>query len=170
MNGVSASDSLRSHQKKPRRWPTIVALSILSLAVLTILGFGFAAPAVVEEYAKQALVFEPTKLSIDSFTGEGVVARIQGAFTLDGTRVRKKSVRDLGRAGTWIAREVESEESKLKVYLPEYGNLLLGTAKVPPVKVNIRDRHWNHIDILTELRPGNVKVVRRVAEDWLDGK
>jgi hypothetical protein len=170
LTAVSASDSLRSHPKKLRRWPTIVALSILSLAVLTILGLGFAAPAVVEEYAKEALAFKPTKLSVDSFTGEGVVARIQGTFTLDGTRVRRKSVRDLGRAGTWIAREVESAESKLKVYLPEYGNLLLGTAKVPPMKVNIRDRHWNHIDFLTELRPGNVKGVRSVAEDWLDGK
>lgn len=170
VTSASASNSLRSHQKKPKRWPTIAALSVLSLAVLAILGLGFAAPAVVEEYAKEALVLEPTNVSIDSFTGEGVIARIQGKFTLDGTRVRRKSVRDLGRAGTWIAKEVESEESKLKVYLPEYGNLLLGTANIPPVKVNIRDRHWNHVDFLTELRPGNVKGVRRVAEDWLDGK
>jgi hypothetical protein len=171
-NGVPASDSLRSHEeaKKPQRWATVIALSILSLAVLAILGLGFAAPAVVEEYAKEALVFEPTNLSIDRFTGDGVVARIQGAFTLDGSRVRRKSVRDLGRAGTWLAREVESAESTLKVYLPEYGNLLLGTADVPPVKVNIRDRHWNHIDFLTELRPGNVEGARRVANDWLDGK
>ena len=169
-NGVSASDSLRSHQKKPRRRATILALSILSAAVLAILGLGFAAPAVAEEYAKEALVFEPTNLSIDSFTGEGVIARIQGASTLDGTRVRRKSVRDLGRIGTWLAREVESAESNLKVYLPEYGNLLLGTADVPPVKVNIRDRHWNHIDFLTELRPGNVEGARRIANDWLDGK
>jgi hypothetical protein len=169
-NGVTASDSLRLHQKKPRRWATILALSILSAAVLAILGLGFAAPAVAEEYAKEALVFEPTNLSIDSFTGEGVIARIQGIFTLDGTRVRRKSVRDLGRIGTWLAREVESAESSLKVYLPEYGNLLLGTADVPPVKVNIRDRHWNHIDFLTELRPGNVEGARRIANDWLDGK
>jgi hypothetical protein len=167
---VSASDSLRSHQKKPQRWATTVALTLLSATFLAILGLGFAAPAVIEEYAKEALVFEPTNLSIDSFTGEGVIARIQGTFTLDGTRVRRKSVRDLGRAGTWLAREVESAESKFKVYLPEYGNLVLGTANVPPVKVNIRDRQWNHIDFLTELRPGNVEGGRRIANDWLDGK
>lgn len=171
-NGVSASDSLRSHgeSKKPRRWATAVALSVLSLTVLAILGLGFAAPAVIEEYTKEALVFEPTNLSIDSFTGEGVVARIQGTFTLDGTRVRKKSVRNLGRVGTWLAKEVESDKSTVKVYLPEYGNLVLGTADVSPMKVNVRDRHWNHIDFLTELRPGNVEGARRIANDWLDGK
>ena len=81
-NGVPASDSLRSQQepKKPQRWATVIALSILSLAVLAILGLGFAAPAVVEEYAKEALVFEPTNLSIDRFTGDGVVAEDTGGI------------------------------------------------------------------------------------------
>ena len=159
-----------SKSKIQRRWPTIVALSVLSAVVLVILGLGFAAPAVVEEYAKAATVFEPTDLSIDSFTTSGVRARIKGKFRLDGSRVEKKSVRDLGRAGTWIARAVESRESRVKVYLPEYDNILLGTATVPPITVDIRDGHITPIDFLTDLEPGDVDGIRRIANDWIDGR
>ena len=138
--------------------------------MVAILGLGFAAPAIVEEYAKQAAVFEPTDLSIDSFTASGVKARIKGDFMLDATRVQKKSVRDLGRFGTWLARAVESKSAKVRVYLPEYGGALLGTASVPPVVVDIRDRRTTYIDILVDLEPGDVDGVRRVANDWIDGR
>ena len=179
-NGAATSPaalSLRSLQggfdgkgKGQRRWATIIALSLLSLLVLAILGLGFAAPAVVEEYAKEALVVEPTNLSIDSFTAKGVRARIQANVVLDASRVHKKSVRDLGRAGTWIAKEVESGESYVKVYLPEYGNVLLGKAKVPPIKMNIRNGHVNYIDFLSDLEPGDVDGIRGIANDWLEGR
>jgi len=175
--GSPAASSLRSLQnwgsssgKKSRRWPTIIALTILAIVVLVILCLGFAAPAVVEEYAKEAMVFEPTDLSIDSFTSTGVKARIRGDFTLDGSKVEKKSVRDLGRAGTWIARAVESRQSKVQVYLPEYDDLLLGTANVPPIVVDIRDGHTTHIDILSDLEAGDLDGIRRMAMDWIEGR
>jgi hypothetical protein len=166
----SIQDNFEGSGKGQRRWATIVSLSVLSTLVIAILCLGFAAPAIVEEYAKEALVLEPTSLSIDSFTATGVRARIQGDFVLDGSRVQKKSVRDLGRVGTWIAKEVESEESMVKVYLPEYSNLLLGTATVPPIKVSIRDGHHTHFDFLADLEPGDVDGIRRIAKDWLDGR
>lgn len=128
--------------------------------VVAILCLGFAAPAIVEEYAQQAVVFEPTKLSIDSFTAKGVKARIQGTFTLDASRVQKKSIADIGRLGTWIAREVETRESDVKVYLPEYDNVLMGIAIIPPLKVNIRNNNVNNIDFLTDLEPGDVNGIR----------
>lgn len=173
----AAASSLRSLQnggsgkgKKSRRWPTIIALTILGLVIIFILCLGFAAPAVVEEYAKQAMVFEPTSLSVDSFTSTGVRARIQGEFTLHGSRVEKKAVRDLGRAGTWIARAVESRRSKIQVYLPEYDDLLLGTADVPPITVDIRDGHTTHIDVLSDLAAGDLDGIRRMAHDWIEGR
>lgn len=156
--------------KGQRRWATIISLSILGVLFIAILGLGFAAPAIVEEYAKEALVVEPTSLSIDSFTATGVRARIQANFVLDGSRVQKKAVRDLGRAGTWIAKEVESGESLVEVYLPEYDNLLLGTADVPPIKVSVQDGHYTHIDFLANLEPGEVDGLRQIANDWLDGR
>jgi hypothetical protein len=175
--GSPAARSLRSIQESvdgkkggKYRWASLLALSFLSLGVIAILCLGFAAPAIVEEYAQQAVVFDPTNLSIDSFTSSGVRARIQGTFKLDASRVQKKSVADVGRAGTWIAKEVETRESDVKVYLPEYSNVLLGVARVPPLKVNIRNNHINVIDFLTDLEPGDVDGIRRIANDWLDGR
>lgn len=178
-NGAAspAASSLRSLQnggstngKHRRRWPTIIALTILSLLLIVILCLGFAAPAVVEEYAKEAIVFEPTNLSIDSFTTTGVRARIQGNFMLDGSKVHRKPVRDLGRAGTWIARKVESKQSNVEVYLPEYGDIILGTAIIPPIVVDIRDGHTTHIDFLSDLAAGDIDGIRRMANDWLEGR
>lgn len=173
----AAASSLRSLQnlgsgkgKQGRRWPTIIALTLLCLIIAAILGLGFAAPAVVEEYAKEAMVFEPTDLSIDSLTSSGVKARIQGDFTLDASRVHKKPVRDLGRFGTWIVRAVESQQSTVKVYLPEYGNVLLGTADVPKVVVDIRNGHTTHVDFFSDLVAGDIDGIRRIANDWLEGR
>ena len=173
----STTQSLRSvqegfeHEKKgQRRWASVVALSCLSLVVIAILCLGFAAPAIVEEYAQQAVVFDPTDLSINSFTATGVRARVQGTFKLDASRVKKKTIADIGRFGTWIAKEIETKESDVKVYLPEYGNVLLGVADVPPIKVNIRNNHVNTIDFLTDLEPGDMDGIRRIANDWLDGR
>ncbi|MCJ1475236.1 hypothetical protein MMC13_003898 [Lambiella insularis] len=160
-----------SGEGKPRRrWPTILALTLLSAVIIVILGLGFAAPAIVEEYSKEAIVFEPTDLSIESFTTSGVTARVRGDFMLDASKVRKKAVRDLGRAGTWIARAVESRPSYVKVYLPEYDNILLGTALVPAITVDIRDGHTTPLNFTTDLEPGDVDGIRRIAKDWLDGR
>lgn len=169
---ASAADSVQdgNSHNKGRRWPIILAITLLVSIIITILALGFAAPAVIEEYAKQALEFEPTDLSIDSITASGVKARIQGDFTLDASKVKKKSVRDLGRFGTWVAREVESTRSTVKVYLPEYGNVLLGIADVPSILVDVRNGHTTHIDFLTDLVAGDIDGIRHIASDWLDGK
>jgi Protein of unknown function (DUF3712) len=175
VNGVvaDAAGSLYSNSstntKNRRRWPSIITLTLLCVVVL-LACFGFAAPSIAQEYAARALVFEPERLSIDSLTSFGVRARIQGDFWLDASRVRSKPVRDLGRLATWIAREAESGKSEVKVHLPEYSDTLLGTAHIPPIKVNIRNNHYNHIDILTDLEPGDVEGIRAVADDFLAGR
>lgn len=171
---ASSSRSLQSDGwskgKSSRRWPSIVALTILTLVLLAILGFGFAAPEIMEEYAKEAVFFEPTDLSIDSFTSSGVRARIQGDFTMDASKVHKKVVRDLGRAGTWIAKAVESKRTTVEVHLPEYDDVLLGSAVLPPIVVDIRNGHTTHLDFITELNSGDVDGIRRIGTDWLDGR
>lgn len=154
----------------PLRWPTVIAIVVLGGALLAILGFGFAAPAAVKEYAEQAAVFTPTDLSIDSATANGIRARVQGDFLLDASRVRKKSVRDIGRFGTWIAREVQTGESEVQVYLPEYGNVLIGTATLPSLKFNIRNGRVNHVDFLTDLAAGDAAGIRPVISSWLEGR
>ena len=174
-----AATSLRSLQnghgstkftKRGRRWPTVIAISFLGLVAIAILTGAFLAPAAVEEYAKEALVIEPTNLSIDSFTDTGVRARVQANFRRDASRVKNKDVRNVGRFGTWLAREIETKESKVQVYLPELGNILLGTAAIPRIVVDIRNGHTTGIDFLTDLEPGDIERLRQVANDWLEGR
>lgn len=152
------------------RWPTYVSLAALTACVLGILIFAFAAPAVVKRYAEEAAVFKPTGLSIDSITLKGIRARVQGDFVLDSSRVPRKHVRGFGRFATWIAREVETGQSEVRVYLPEYGNVPIGTASIPSIKVNIRDGHTNHVDFLADLAAGDIRGMRSVAIDWLEGR
>lgn len=166
------SSSIGSGKKSTaqRRWPSLLALLILCLVAILIMVFAFFAPSVVEQYATQAVVFEPTSLSIDSFTASGVRARIQGDFRMDASRVEKKPVRDLGRFGTWIAHKAESGESDVEVSLPEYGNVVLGKAHVPGIIVDIRNGHTTHVDFLSDLEPGSKDGIRRIANDWIDGR
>jgi len=89
---------------------------------------------------------------------------------MDSAQVRRKSVRDLGVFGTWLARRVKSSESTVQVFLPDYDNVLLGTAKVPSIEVDVQSGHRNDVDILADLEPGDVAGIRTVANDWLDGR
>jgi hypothetical protein len=138
--------------------------------MLAIIGGAFFAPAIVEEYARQSMVIEPTKLSIETFTSNGVRARIQANFKLDASRVKNDAINKIGRLGTWIAREIESMPSKVQVYLPEYSNLLVGIAMVPRVVVDIRNGHTTYVDFVAELVPGDLYDIKDVANDWLEGR
>lgn len=168
----SAHDLLQALHRKPgskRRWPSILALVSLCLLVILIIVLAFIAPSSVEQYAQQAAVFTPTSLSIASFTAEGVRARVQGDFVLDSTRVDKKAIRDMGRFCTWIARKAETGQSQLEVSLPEFGNVVIGTAVVPGFEVDIRDGRTTHVDFTADLRPGDADGIRQIATKWVDG-
>lgn len=166
----SLDDDQEPTKKSRIRWPTLIALALLCSVVILIMVFAFATPEIVEEYAQQAVVFDPTNLSIDSFTSSGVNARVRGQFRVDASRVQKKPVRDLGRAGSWIARAVESTPTTVKVYLPQYDNLLLGTANVPGIVVSVRDGDVTPIDFITQVSPGDFNGIRQIANDWLEGR
>ncbi|KAF2210097.1 hypothetical protein CERZMDRAFT_45853 [Cercospora zeae-maydis SCOH1-5] len=175
-NDSSASSLLRGIQgskgpnRKKLRWPSLIALLLLCIVAALIVVFAFVAPTAVQQYAAQAVVFEPTSLSIDSFTATGVRARVQGNFKLDSTRVKQASIRRLGKLCTYIAEEVETGDGNMAVSLPEYGNVLLGIAHLPPIKAYIRDQHITGIDFLTDLEPGNIDGIRAIANDWIDGR
>ena len=153
-----------------RRWPTIIALVTLCVVVIVIIIGGFLAPEIVQKYAMQAADFKPTSLSVESFTPSGIISRVQGDILLDASRVKNKGVRSFGRFSTWIAKEVESGEGQIQVLLPEYGNVLLGSATVPAMRMNIRNGHTTHLDFLTKLVPGPKEGIHRIANDFMGGK
>ncbi|KAL1612394.1 hypothetical protein SLS60_000620 [Paraconiothyrium brasiliense] len=167
-----SSSGKKDADKRPfwkKRWPSIVALVILVIAVVLIM-LGFLATEGIEEYAMQAADFKPTKLSLDSLTDTGVRVQVEGYFSMDASKVEKQSVRNLGRFGTWIAREVETGPTEVDVYLPEYDMVRVGTAKVPGIKVNIRNGHTTHVSFFAHLEPGRFDNLRNVANDWMEGR
>jgi hypothetical protein len=171
-SSASTTHSIEDSTKhlRRRRWPVVIAITTLLAAVLSTLVFGFAAPAAVKHYAQEAAVFKPQRIALDSATSEGVSIRVQGDFSLDGSRVKHPFVRSTGRIATWIAKEVETSKTQVDVYLPEYDNVLLGRAFLPAVKVNIREGHSNFIDIVANLQSGDVAGIRQVADDWMNGR
>lgn len=145
-------------------------MAILAVIVVAIIGLVFIVPDAVQEYAKQAAVLEPTNLSLDSITADGVKARIQANFRLDGSRVQNDHVRRIGKAATWVANSLGTEEAKVAVSLPEYGNVLLGTAVIPPLIINLREGYTTMFDFVTEVSTGDVEGIRSIANEWLEGR
>jgi hypothetical protein len=129
---------------------------------------GFFVPETMEEYAMQAKQFELTSISLPEFTANGAKARVQGVFWMDPSAVKDKNVRNVGKFGTWVAGAVKSGDSTVKVMLPEYGDVLLGTAQIPPITVSIRANKKTPIDFLADLEPGDVAGIRKVADDYLN--
>ncbi|KAK5636597.1 hypothetical protein RRF57_012309 [Xylaria bambusicola] len=159
-----------STKKKLRRWPSFVAMGILGCFVIAIIVLAFIVPDAVQEYAQQAAVIEPTSLSIDSITTDGIRARIQANFQLDGSRVKNDNVRRIGKASTWVANQLGSDAAKIDVYVPDYDNILLGSATIPPLVVSLRDGVTTQFDFIADIHPGNVEGMRTIANDWLDGR
>lgn len=156
--------------KKPRRWPSLIAMGILAALTVATIVLAFVIPDVVQEYAKQAAVVEPTNLSLESITANGIRARIQATLRLDASRVRSDDVRRLGRAATFVANQLGIQETRVDVYLPDYDNILLGAAVVPPLVINLRDGRPTRFDFVTEISAGDVEAFRAVANEWLDGR
>ncbi|KAF2431869.1 hypothetical protein EJ08DRAFT_631531 [Tothia fuscella] len=170
VRSIHSSSGSKSKSAIQRRWPSILALVFLCGFTITIMLLGFFVPEVMEEYAMQAKEFELTSISLPSYTSTGARARVQGIFQMDASKVKKKSVRDLGRFGTWIARKVRSDASTVQVSLPEYGGTILGTADIPPVVVDIRNGRKTYIDFLADIRPGDVDGIRKLADDYIEGR
>jgi hypothetical protein len=165
----SRSSSIHSTKKKTRRWPSVVAIGLLAAFAIAIIWLAFIVPDAVQEYAQKAAIIEPTSLSIHSITTDGVRARIQADFRLDSSRVEIDYVRRVGKAATWVANQLGSEKTKVDVYVPDYGNILLGSAVIPPLVISLRDRTTTRVDFIADIQPGNVDGMRMIANDWLAG-
>lgn len=156
--------------KKPTRWPSIIAALILMGLAASIAIGAFFVPAAVEEYAKEAIVIEPTNLALESITTDGVRARIQANFRLDAARVKNVHVKRVGQFTTWLAKELATEETRVQVYWIDHDNMLLGTAGLPPLTITIANGHNTELDIVADLAPGDADTIRTIANQFLAGK
>lgn len=170
LRSVSTASGVPVPKVQGRSWASITAIIVLSIMFIFIIIGAFVIPSAVETYAKQAMVIEPRGMLIDSFTRTGVNARVQADFHLDASRCKNSAMRNLGRFGMYIAHHVESEPSEVKVYLPEYDDMHIGSARVPKVKANVRNGEVTHLDFITDVKPGKIEDLQRIADDFIKGR
>ncbi|KAG6025479.1 hypothetical protein E4U41_001517 [Claviceps citrina] len=161
-------DATQSKQK--RRWPSLIAMIVLGTLVVSVMILGFVVPPAVQQYVENAVVLEPTDLSVESLTADGVRARVKGTFKLDGSRVKEDGVRRIGRIATGIMRQLATEETKLRLHLPHYDNALVGSALLPPISLRLVDGQVTELDFVADFTPGDTETARKVVNEWLQGK
>lgn len=166
---IRSHRSNRSTTKQRPRWPSIIAMVALGVATIAIIFGAFFVPSAVEEYAKQGAVLEPTALSLESITANGVRARIQANFKLDGSRVENEHVRRVGSVATWLVRGLSTDSTTVHVFLPEYGDVLLGSVGIPPLAIKLNGDN-TAIDFTAELMPGEADSIRTIVNEWLEGR
>jgi len=167
-SSIYSFDSPRVKTTTKSRVASFIALVLLCLLAILIMLIGFFVPDVMRRYATEAAVID-LKSVVPEFTDIGARARIHATFSLRSSRVETGYVRNIGRFGTWIARKAETGEAKVDITLPEYNNVLLGSAVVPPIKVSILDGRSTDLDILADLiPPKSVDGVREVIDQWLN--
>ncbi|KAB8236936.1 uncharacterized protein BDW43DRAFT_228050 [Aspergillus alliaceus] len=164
---LSSSCSQQPRQKTRRnRLPALTCIALFATAILAVLVAAFALPVVVKAYAEQASVFHIQSLSYEPSVPEWARARIKGTFIMDADRVENAAVRRLGQLATWVAREIETRESgTLEIYQPLFGHVVTITASLPPIKLNVRDGHTNHLNFLSDIK----HLAEDKSEDLFEG-
>ncbi|KAG6008216.1 hypothetical protein E4U21_004815 [Claviceps maximensis] len=160
-------DATQSKQK--RRWPSLIAMIILGTLVVVVMVLGFVVPPALQQYVEAAAVLEPTDLSVESLTADGVRARVKGTFKLDASRVKDNNARRIGRIATGIMRQLGTEETKLRLHLPHYDNALVGSAMIPPITLRLVDGQVTDLDFVADFVPGDTETARKVVNQWLQG-
>lgn len=165
---VHAASSVHS-PPSPRKWWKIIFLALLSTSVVAILSLRLLAPSAAAQYVREAAIVDVSNLSVESFTDRGVRARIRATVTIDASRVESRAIRAFGVMGTWLTRKISTEESKVYIYLPEYGEAVLGTATAGATVLDIQNGHITTIDFVSEVETGSLDILQSVANDYLNG-
>jgi hypothetical protein len=167
---ASRASSTRSTKSRAVGCRFVIFAVLFVVLLVIIIPVLIALPGAMEEYTKKAAVIEPTNLSLESITADGVRARVQANFRLDGSRVQQGTSKRIGSAVTWFMGKLGTKETHVSVYLPQFENVLLGTAVVPPLTIDLVDGHTTAIDLVTDLVLGDAEGIRSVANTWLEGR
>ncbi|CUS11592.1 unnamed protein product [Tuber aestivum] len=144
----------------------LLCISAISIGILLVVFF---APAAATRYAKEAVVLDIARLSIDSFTDKGAKIRIQATIQIDASRVQNRAVRSLGLTGTWIVSRISTDATQVEVYLPDYDGGLLGTASAPPMIIAVKNGQITKLDFVSDVKLGSPDAIRDLANDYLVG-
>ncbi|KAF8474984.1 hypothetical protein BDZ91DRAFT_650294 [Kalaharituber pfeilii] len=165
-NNSSGSDT----PKKRKRWALWIVLVLLTILGLLLLITAFFVPAVGERYAKAAVVLNVSSIAVESFTPQGIEARVKANVSVDSSRVENKLVRRFGQLGTALARKVTTERGKIYLFLPDYDQALLANASVPKMILDVRDGHTNSLDFVSHVDPVSLESAKKLVDDYITGE
>lgn len=147
----------------------MIALVLLCVSAIGILSLGLFAPTAAAQYAKEAVLLDLTSLSVDSFTDNGLMVRIQATIQMDASRVKHQAIRSLGRTGAWVVNKISTDATKVDIYLPDYNGGLLGTVSAPPMTISVRNGQITKLDFVSDVKLGSRDTIRSLANDYLVG-
>lgn len=137
--------------------------------MVTTLAVGLLGPSATARYAREAMILDISNLSVESFTDRGARVLIQAKVTIDAKRVDNHAFRTFGIMGGWLARKVSTGESKISIYLPDYGKSVLVTATTPATDLGIQNGQITLIDYVSEVETCSLEILQSVANDYLNG-
>jgi hypothetical protein len=168
---VERSDSSDEGDRLPRRsWWTIISITILLLLTLNIIIFAFVLPTAAKTYATDATTYTIYNLEVQEFTDTGAIAHAQVNVTTDSSRVSSSSVRNFGVFVTTMFQHVSTQPCLVTVFLPQYNGAQVALVELPAIRVNIRNRHVNILDIVSNVTITDQALAVQLARDILAGR
>ncbi|EPQ62508.1 Bgt-863 [Blumeria graminis f. sp. tritici] len=152
------------------RWPSISSIIFLGLLMLTIMLSAYILPAALQIYAKEAIVIEPIRISLESITETGLESRIQANVRVEAARVQNPYTRKIGIICSWLLMQVGTQEARVDLYLAGYNGLPVSNLVIPGLKMDVRNGHSKLLDFKAHLSIRNPQSLKLFAGDWIRGK
>jgi len=166
----TTADSEQGTPDAPKRhWWSIIAIAILLILTVNIIVFAFIVPNTAENYASQAATYSLRNIQIENFTDSGVIATAQVNITLDASRVSSNNVRRTGLFASNLFQHVYTKPCDVAIRLPGYGGAQLGIVGLPALKVDIRNRHVNLLNVTSNVTITDQSLAIRLASEYLSG-
>lgn len=155
---------------KKRSWWTIISIIILLIITINIIVFAFVIPSATQSYASQATTYSLQNVETQDYTEDGIIANAQINITVDASRVSSNGVRNIGLFTTKMFRHVYTQPCLVSVFLPQYNGAQIAVVTLPALKIDIRNRHVNILDITSNVTITNETLVVQLAGDYLTGR
>ena len=159
-----------SSQSPKRSWWTIISIAILLLITVNIIVFAFVMPSAVENYTAEATSYSIQNIEVLDYTDSGVISNSQVNIAFDASRVSSNGIRNLGLFTTGIFRHVHTKPCLVSVLLPQYNGAQVAIITLPALKVDVRNRHVNILDVESNVTIMDNSLAVQLAGDFLAGR
>ena len=153
-----------------RSWWTLISIAILLVITVNIIVFAFVIPSATQNYAAQATTYSLRNVEVQEFTDSGVIANAQVNITIDASRVSSRGIRNLGLFTTRIFKHIYTQPCLVSILLPQYNGAQVALVALPALTLDIRNRHVNILDIVSNVTITDNSLAVQLAGDFLAGR